>query len=46
MIAPILGDHGSEEDSDLYDKVETEVIEVNTLDEQNSYLTLTPLKKF
>ena len=46
VIAPILGGHGSEEHSMLYEKVETEVVlEVNTLDEQNSYLTLTTTEK-
>ena len=46
VIAPILGGHGNEEHSMLDEKVETEVVlEVNTLDEQNSYLTLTTTEK-
>jgi len=46
VIAPILGGHGSEEHSMLDEKVETEVVlEVNTLDEENSYLTLTTTEK-
>ena len=46
VIAPILGDHGNEEYSMLDEKVETEVVlEVNTLDEENSYLTLTTTEK-
>ena len=46
VIAPILGGHGNEEHSMLDEKVETEVVlEVNTLDEENSYLTLTTTEK-
>ena len=46
VIAPILGGHGNEEHSMLEEKVETEVVlEVNTLDEENSYLTLTTTEK-
>ena len=46
VIAPILGGHGNEEHSMHDEKVETEVVlEVNTLDEENSYLTLTTTEK-
>jgi K(+)-stimulated pyrophosphate-energized sodium pump len=46
VIAPILGGHGSEDHTLIDEKVEKEVVlEVNTVDEKNSYLTLTTTEK-